>query len=145
MKPTPTDIRTRFREFAGEEKYKDFLVQIHRFARHRERLRFWQQALWKEFVTDNPDCEMTHEELCAVFNVCELHGLELKSKLVPVFDGCIDNAREYEIDMTQRFPHASRDIVSTEGGPKESDQAKIWYCEECDQVRETTRWRIKGH
>jgi hypothetical protein len=84
---------------------------------------------------------MSHEDLCATFRICELHGCELQTKTVPVVDGCVDYVSEYQRDMIERFPHATRDFVSTEGGPKKSNQELISYCPECDGVRETTRWK----
>ena len=141
MVPSANEIRSRFKRHAGNEPFSKFIVAIHRFAQCRGRLRHWQEILWSDFVATNADCQMSHEDLCATFRICELHGYELQSQTVPVVDGCVDYAREYERDMIERFPHATRDFVSTEGRPKKSSRETIWYCPECDTVRETTRWK----
>lgn len=139
--PTAIEVRSRFRRFAGDARFARFIAAVHGFAGYRGRLRHWQEQLWTDFISANPDCSMTHDELCAVFRICELHGCDLQSKRVPVVEGCVDFAPEYIHDRIERFPHASPDVVSTEGRPKQSNWESIWYCATCDGVRENTRWR----
>ena len=140
MMPTVKEIRARFKRHSGDERYAKFIKAIHFFAKFHGRLRHWQEILWGDFIATNPECHMSHDDLCATFRICELHGCELQCKTVPVVDGCVDYAREYERDMVEHFPHAARDFVSTEGRPKQSNREQIWYCPECDAVRDTTKW-----
>lgn len=138
---TPHEIRSRFKHHTGDASVSKFVAHVHRFAHYRGRLRHWQEQLWTDFIAANPDCQLSHDELCVTFHICELHGCELQSKSVPVVDGCVDYAQEYERDMIELFPHAAREFVSTEGRPKTSNRELVSYCPECDAVRETTRWR----
>ena len=140
--PTQEDLRSRFKQHVGDERFSKFVVQVHQFAQYHGRLRHWQEILWGEFLASNPDCQISHEHLCATFRICHLHGCALESKTVPVVDGCVDHVREYERDMVEFFPHATRDFVSTEGRPKESNREVIWYCPKCDAVRETSQWKV---
>lgn len=144
MQVTHDEVRTRFKAFAGDVQFHNFVVQVHRFAGRRGRLRFWQDKLWNAFLVENQDCGIDHDELCTTFRVCELHGCELQSTSVPVVDGCVVYSRDYTIDSASRFPHATREFVSTEGAPKYSNRADIFYCNKCDETREASRWRTEA-
>ncbi len=138
------EIRSRFKQFAGEKQFTKFIAALHKNTLLHERLRFWQEVLWGEFVEKNPDCQLSHTRICTTFRICELHFEELLPKYVPVLEGCVDYAPDYERDQIQLFPHASPDFVSTEGRTQMPKEVEIWYCPVCDNLRAVSRWRVNN-
>ena len=70
-------IREAFRNFAGEPRYRKFVHALN--TRCSDRLLFWQEKLWREFVGRNPTADLQFDALRKAFHVCEVHGCELAS------------------------------------------------------------------
>jgi hypothetical protein len=75
---TDREIIRGFRLYAGQEKYRQFLFAINNSAPAEQRLKFWQEHLWAEFVKKNPG----HDELGTVnvlqlFRICPVHGCRM--------------------------------------------------------------------
>jgi hypothetical protein len=136
-------FRAAFEQFLGPEKYKRFVRALHVLSPERKRLNFWQDGIWQVFLGEQPQFTCGLAELRELLNICELHHCEFRQKTVPVFHGCADYAQEYWNERAVQFPHASAEMVSTEGRPFTGNSVEIEYCPACDEVRETTRWRTK--
>jgi hypothetical protein len=134
------NFREHFKEFAGTEKFRKFVEQLHRTKYRKTGLRYWQQELWNTFVATYPEYAMSTEDLSIALAICELHELQLEPVVVPVFRGCIDYAPDYIADMIKMFPHSTPDQILTEGGEHKIDPT-IWICRECDNVRNRSKWR----
>ncbi len=71
-------IREAFREFAGEPRFRRFMHALN--TRCSDRLLFWQEKLWREFVVQNPAADLQFDALRKAFHFCEIHGCELASE-----------------------------------------------------------------
>ena len=71
-------IREAFRAFAGEARFRKFVHAIN--TRCPDRLLFWQDKLWQEFVVQNPHAHLQFDALREAFHFCEIHGCELGSE-----------------------------------------------------------------
>ena len=122
--PNIARFRVLFKEFAGIERFRKFVDQLHRTKHRRTGLRFWQEELWNEFVATHSDFAMSMDDLRSALAICELHEIDLVSVVVPVFRGCIDYAPDYISDMIKMFPHSTPDQISTEGSDQEIDRSE---------------------
>jgi hypothetical protein len=144
MHPTHDDIRTRFKAFVGEKRFRDFVYQIDGFANDRGRLRFWQEKVWEAFLVENPGCRMDHDELCRVFRTrfrsCELHRCELKRTPVRLLDGWVKYPTDFISERERWFPHATPEFLTTDGTLKLSEHRIAFACDKCDEILKETRW-----
>jgi hypothetical protein len=136
--PTPSEFRTRFKDYAGTAVFSRFIKALNRPDRTYVRLRFWQEDLWQAFVTENPDCYLSYDELTEVLRICELHEVDLVPHEVPAFRGCIDYVPEYLEEKAASFPHAPMKVVMVPPDYKPPSVA-TWICPTCDAIqREST-------
>lgn len=137
----PVELRSRFKGFAGVEKYRRFIKAIHN-TWNQDCLRYWQQKLWDSFVALNADCLLSVSELRDRLNICELHETELVPVEVPVIRVCgIPNyVSEYIYERSSSFPHASvNNAIVNE--TYEGTTCTIWVCIDCDVIKSKSRWR----
>jgi len=66
-------FRVRFKDFAGAEKFRKFVSQLHRTKYRKTGLRYWQHELWNAFVALYPEYSMSADDLRTALAICELH------------------------------------------------------------------------
>src|SRR5687768_6972935 len=98
-------LRLDFRDFLGPERFRRFVFQLNR----RHRLRTWQEEIVAEFLATHPEyAPLGRTELLASFAICEVHGNELQSYLVPVRHGHVDYSRDYTQAWSSLFTNFKR-------------------------------------
>jgi hypothetical protein len=145
-------LRQAFAVFLGEMRFRAFVRQLADpemyLGRpgsdwppesikpgHPRGLRYWQQQEWDRFTAIHPEFATSAEELALVLRICEVHGQERQRDTAEVFHGCVDYADEYIVIRNRLFPHASRDLISTEGAPFQENQVVVWYCSACRKAK----------
>jgi hypothetical protein len=117
------DIRKSFRCFAGQDRYCKFVRTINQECQRKGRLFFWQEQLWREFVSKT-DGAINCEAIMAAFRICDVHDDELTD--------AISNREELsEIRDTLEYDQALESLF-----PFATD--KNWACSQCRSERQ--RW-----
>ena len=133
------DITSRFLAFCGPERFRKFVVQLHRECRGKGRLLHWQEELWAAFATtQGDDAPLSFEGIAEALRLCPVHDLPLKAEEVPVVYGLVRFPPGYVEARDERFPFANE--VAFGGccvGPEE--RAAVLFCEGCR--RESRAWR----
>lgn len=121
------ELRSRFRQFAGEDQYRKFVRALNRAGHTKERLLHWQEELWNAFVADSGASARDAHEIFDIFRVCFVHDRELRppttneplveSQTPPGFREARGNLFPFAIDNT-------------------------WHCVDCQAARK--HW-IKTH
>jgi hypothetical protein len=120
----------------GDERYRTFVRQLAK----SDRMRYWQEQAWAEFVRAHPEFAADVAELRTALRICELHGDELLPDTVLVTDGCADWARPFVEARNRLFPHAACWPVYTEGAPIEDVGSNVWYCPACRKA--LAEWEV---
>ncbi|MBX9653490.1 hypothetical protein K2Y11_07695 [bacterium] len=103
-----TDLRLLFRRFAGTERYVRFVRAINRLN-DKNRLRFWQQDLWNDFVVANSISPRTTDEIVSLLSVCYVHEIPLLHTTTISTTPAIRSTPEYESAEFNLFPYAIND------------------------------------
>lgn len=120
------EIRWRFRDSVGDDRYQRFVAAIH----HTSRLRFWQEQIWGPFAS-NHSLELDLAAIKQCFAVCHVHDCCLELDTVEVVYGTPITSTEAEIKVVQvLFPQAG---LSVGGGccVGEQKSAEILFCPDC--------------
>src|SRR5688572_29791891 len=72
------EVRTAFREFAGEERFREFVRAVSQRCPEKGRLFFWQEQMWGEFVSTVAGVGTCQDEILRIFRICDVHGCELE-------------------------------------------------------------------
>jgi hypothetical protein len=72
------EVRTAFRKFAGEERFRKFVRAVSRRCPEKGRLFFWQEQLWGGFVSTVAGVGTHQDEILRAFRICDVHGCELE-------------------------------------------------------------------
>lgn len=129
----PAEIRSAFRAFLGDERYRKFVSMVPSTS-DGTRLKFWQENAWESFAADHPRFDLDFAGIVDVFRVCELHGHPLTQRFVPVQHGCVDFAPEYWQTRNVLHPNSPMPFVATEGHAITETEFPIWFCTECEQI-----------
>ena len=83
---TETQLQNRFRRFVDDnDAYERFVHACVRSRSERQRLRFWQQALWNDFTRTAPEFEcIAVQDILDAFFLCPLHGCRLLDLIVHI-------------------------------------------------------------
>ena len=77
---TPNELRVRFLDFCGPEKFRKFARSLFRLSDEPlsfDRLRYWQELLWARFLTQCPDAPRDVNEIGSCLHWCDLHDAPL--------------------------------------------------------------------
>jgi hypothetical protein len=101
------ELRLKFRDFAGPDRYRKFVRSINRACRCKRRLLFWQERLWDEFLTETPVARSSGD-IFAAFGACDVHDCILHEPHIddglpvirdtPDADDAIENAFPFARD-----------------------------------------------
>ena len=135
---TDEEIRVKFRELFGEDKYKHFVLSIYQCYpwKNLDRLFYWQLDLLTEFASKHGIEPIGIENLRGIFTLCPVHNSELKVDTIPIVDGnkIIRNESYYNHEK-EKFPmayvNAPRDL---ERMTYPENIEKV-YCEKCRNVK----------
>jgi hypothetical protein len=117
------DLRTSFRAFAGQDRYRKFVRTLNRQSRNRRRLLFWQEDLWDEFVAKAPGAPTSQGDILDAFRTCDVHGDDLEPAPSSDPPPEIRHTPEYDRALDTLFPLAA-------GGD--------FVCQQCRSERQ--RW-----
>jgi hypothetical protein len=121
-------VRTAFRSFVGEPRYRRFVRAVNTIDRRLGRMRYWQEADWSRFARRHPGCAMPFEAILEAFRVCEVHGGELVEGPTPVWYG-LSFRDEFLKERLTSFPWAM--IL----GDRDNDWFRrgdpVFFCREC--------------
>jgi hypothetical protein len=101
-----SDLRTLFHQFVGDDRYRKFLRTINLACRKQNRLLYWQEQLWSEFNTMNPEVSIKAEDIIDFFCICDVHNYPLGSPENDDLLPAIRDTPEYEIAYESLFPFA---------------------------------------
>jgi hypothetical protein len=105
------DVRVSFRDFAGQERYRRFVRTLNRECRRKQRLFFWQEELWRQFVASTPGAPTDEATIMNTFRICDVHGCDLEA--LP----CTDlSPRPDEIRHTAEFDEAHKALFPLAAG-----------------------------
>jgi hypothetical protein len=128
-------LRKYFAEFLGVDRYRRFVLQINR----RDRLRGWQQEVWKTFIATNSEfASLNDVAMRAAFRVCEVHGDEFQTYSTQVLRGNVDYSPDYCRAWSSLFPHSKHEFWSTEGMPFDGSTIELLFCRACCEAK--SRW-----
>jgi hypothetical protein len=101
------EVRVAFREFAGEVRFRKFVRAVSQRCHRKERLFFWQEQLWGNFVCTVPRAARCPDEILRAFRICDVHGCELEP--TPTNDALaeIRDTPEYGQALETLFPLAA--------------------------------------
>jgi len=77
---TPSELRTQFLDFCGPPKFRKFarsLVKLSDEPMAFDRLRYWQELLWSQFVSRVPESPTDATEIGSCLHWCDLHNTQL--------------------------------------------------------------------
>jgi hypothetical protein len=102
------DVRCRFMNFCGIERYRKFISAIWTKSVPKQRLIYWQEQIWNEFKRHSQlDSPERFSDICRLFCVCPRHLKPLdevdavaKSELSRLL------GRVAEDDLFELFPFA---------------------------------------
>jgi hypothetical protein len=80
LQMTPTELRVQFLDFCGPTKFRKFarsLVKLSDEPVRFDRLRFWQELLWAQFVGRCPDAPKAVNDIGSCLHWCDLHDASL--------------------------------------------------------------------
>ena len=109
------DVRASFREFAARDRYRKFVRSLHREGRRKGRLFYWQEQLWREFLSNVPGAPTSQGSILDTFRICDVHDCDLVPP--PGNDPPPGNRHTPEYDHVQDslFPIAAGgDLVCTQ-------------------------------
>jgi hypothetical protein len=121
------DLRKAFRKFAGEARFSKFVRAISQTCPRKERLLFWQEQLWREFVETTQDVPTGQDQILRAFRICDIHDCELGR--------APGNDPLPEIRQTQEYAQASETLFPLA-------TSRYWVCATCRAQRQ--RW-ISDH
>lgn len=115
------EMRSEFRRFAGEERYRKFVRAINRASRSKGRLLYWQEDLWAEFLSSCSLNPLSSAEIIECFSVCDIHDCKIQVSVVNEAIPKIRHTPEVDEAFEELFPFASDGRLT---------------CPECDIARE---------
>lgn len=131
------EIRTRFHDSIGTEKYRLFVAETH----YANRLRYWQERLWEPFASEN-GLNLDFSAIQRCFAVCHVHECELKTDTVPILYGTPITPTQAELDVPNAlFPRAGL-IVGGGCCVGEQTTAEVQYCPQCRVAHD--RWESQA-
>lgn len=74
---TPNELRVQFLDFCGPERFRKFarsLFKLSDDALRFDRLRYWQELLWAQFLARCPDAPKDVNEIGSYLHWCDLHN-----------------------------------------------------------------------
>jgi hypothetical protein len=100
------EIRTAFRKFVGEERFRKFVRAVSQRYPEKGRLFFWQEQLWDKFVSTVAGVGAGQDEIPRAFCICDVHDCELEQP--PTNDALIEirDTPEYGQALETLFPLA---------------------------------------
>jgi hypothetical protein len=134
------NVRGLFRDFAGEDRYREFVRTLNRVSLRKGRLFFWQEQLWREFVANAPGVPTSEQEVMDMFRVCDVHGDGLETSSGDDSSPEIRDTPEYDRVRDTLFPFAvGGDLVCA----KCRSQRQRWISEHpdlCQILRQKTTY-----
>jgi hypothetical protein len=120
-------LRRELADFLGKADFQTFVKQVFR----RERLVFWQEKKWGQFVAEHPEYAISFSALKVALRVCHLHGDELQPTWLNVTRDEFDYSDEYSDALVNLFPFESTGPIMI--GEQQIPGGKIadWYCPSC--------------
>lgn len=124
------EIRQRFKEFIGNEKYVHFVLTLYESFPLRDKLFFWQEQLLSDFSNSFDFEPIGIDEIYDVFDQCPVHNCTLKNDTVPIVDGNGIVSKGISKDLSPLAnTNAPRDLERFRYG-KVID---VLYCPKCRQ------------
>lgn len=129
------EIRKKFKDFVGNEKYEHFVLTLYEAFPLRKRLFFWQEHLLTEFSIECNIEPINFENIHKIFNHCPIHDFELKKDTVLIVNGNemvpkISYEEEKRISPMANI-NASRDLERF-NYPNDVD---VVYCQKCRELK----------
>jgi hypothetical protein len=126
-------FRQALRSFLGPERYQKFVKHLS----YGQRMRYWQEKAWGQFLCARPESAISVEELRRVLRICWVHEVELVAEALTVVSGLRDLTGYYLRTYSDVCPCAqSTALLWGEGCPLPPCSVVTSYCPECRQVYE---------
>ncbi|WP_445356285.1 hypothetical protein ACJJI5_11130 [Microbulbifer sp. EKSA008] len=126
-----SDIRKKFEEFIGTERYVSFLSTICCSSKENDRLKFKQEIEWEKFASEYDLGQKTYPEIWSLFQYCHLHQVEFELDDVEIIYGTRKSPTEAEQrTANEKYPYAN--VVAYGPCWVESVKTKeVLYCSKC--------------
>lgn len=130
----PKDIRAKFIEIYGYDKYKELVLSLYQSFPLINKLAFWQEQLLNNLSSNLNRQNFKISEIFSIFNHCPIHDQILKEDIVPIVDG-----NSYQVELLFETEIKLRPFANTIAPrnlnfgnfPKE---LKVYYCPDCRKV-----------
>jgi hypothetical protein len=132
-----------FRAFAGNQQFRAFVHALNKAPLSLKRLRYWQEELWKSFISSHPMFPADFGKVREAFRICELHGCRLLGDAVHAPAGQIQHRETqspdhpFPVDLPgiEDCPHDGWGVDPAEWEGCGTRLIDIWYCPECRNRR----------
>ena len=125
-------LRISFRDFAGQDRYRKFVRTINRQCRTNGRLFFWQEQLWREFLTRVSEAPASEGEIMNLFRVCDIHDCDLAVAPENEAPPEVRHTAQYDDALEKLFPFASGGKLVC--GQCQAERSR-WIAENADLCR----------
>jgi hypothetical protein len=123
-------VRSAFRSFVGEPRYRRFVRAVNTIDRRLGRMRYWQETDWSRLTRCHPEYAMPFGAIPDAFRVCEVHGGELVEGPTPVWYGHFRD--EFMKERDTLFPWAMILGDSDHRWFRRGDP--LYFCRECQEA-----------
>ena len=124
-------FRQALAAFLGIERYRKFVKHLS----YGQRLRYWQERAWSEFILTHPELAVSEEELRDLLTICWVHGIELRPESVTVVEEVTDYAGYSIRTGHESYPCCElTSMLWSEGCPFPGRTAVVWYCPQCREA-----------
>ncbi len=65
-------LRQALHSFLGADRYRRFIMHLS----YGQRMRYWQERAWGQFVSGHPAMAISEDELRSALRVCWVHGAD---------------------------------------------------------------------
>ncbi len=132
-------LRQALRSELGEDRFMIFVRDS-----HASRFKWWQEKAWDRFTERLPQYRCDLDTLRSILRWCPLHDIDLREDEVELFHGCMDFARDWEMDARLAFPYASSGPIPTQGRETDATTIEVLYCPLCREAEAAYREENRG-
>jgi hypothetical protein len=125
------EIREKYEEFVGTDRYLSFLATVQGSALRKGRLKYKQEIEWNKFITEYNLKIKEVDEICSYFQYCYQHKVEFEKDMVKILYGTRVPPSDSALKKSNSlYPHAN--IVAY--GPcwvEDKKTTEVSYCSKC--------------
>ena len=137
-------LQELFRVFAGDEKYRRFIRALNTASLDSDKLSYWQDSLWTNFVSTMPHCPREYSMIQKLFAICEIHDCDLLADtvLAPYSQLRYTRTQSPETGLqtgmldNEKHPYLGWPVSPADWPPDENKLVDLLYCSKCRELRD---------